>query len=605
MKKLKKTQSSKIIDDAISWDLSDLYKNINDKQIITDLNNINKKTIDFNKKYCNQIKNLDGEKLYQAIKNYEEISEEIAKIATYSYLVYSSDLSNQKNIAFYQNISEKISNFETKLIFFCLEINDLDEQKVKKMIGTNSHLKKYHPFIRDTRFFKSHQLSQELEKFIVEKNITSRNAFIRLFDETINNLKFSYQNQQLNSQQIFDLMSNKDQKIRQQSAQSIAKVFKENIKLFAFITNILAKDKAIEDNYRNFKNPISARNLSNFIEDEVVETLIKTTQNNYAKTAHRYYKIKAKLLNQKFLNYWDRNADLEQIFDKKNSDNRFSFRQARDIVIEAYDEFSPQMAKIANQFFEKKWIDAKVRSGKDLGAYSHPCVPKIHPYILMNFQGKARDVMTLAHELGHGVHQYLARQQGYLQCSTPLTLAETASVFGEQLTFQKLLQKEKNISRKKLIIANKIEDMINTAIRQIAFLEFETKIHNARKEQEIPVENINKFWLEVQQKSLGKAFKFNEDYQYFWCYIPHFIHSPFYVYSYAFGECLVNSLYAVYKSQKINNFNNKYLEMLKLGGVNHYQEMLKPFNLDLKKESFWQAGLDVIIDYINQLEEIL
>lgn len=604
MKKIKKTQSAQVIDDAISWDLSDLYKNINDKQITTDLNNINKKTIEFNNKYYNQIKKLDGEKLYQAIKNYEEISEQIALVQTYSYLVYSSDLANQKNIAFYQNISEKISNFETKLIFFCLEINELDAQKIKKMLA-NSPLKKYQAFIRDTRFFKDHQLSQELEKFIVEKNITSRNAFIRLFDETINNLKFPYQNQQLNSQQIFDLMSNKDQKIRQRSASSIAKVFKDNIKLFAFITNILAKDKAIEDNYRNFKNPISARNLSNFIEDEVVETLIKTTQNNYAKTAHRYYKIKAKLLNKKFLNYWDRNADLEQIFDKKNNQNRFSFKQAQEIVIEAYDEFSPQMAKIAKQFFDKKWIDAKVRTGKDSGAYSHPCVPKIHPYILMNFQGKARDIMTLAHELGHGIHQYLAGQQGYLQCSTPLTLAETASVFGEQLTFQKLLQKEQNISRKKLIIANKIEDMINTAIRQIAFLEFETKIHNARKQQEIPVEEINKFWLEVQQKSLGKAFKFNDEYQYFWCYIPHFIHSPFYVYSYAFGECLVNSLYAVYKSQKITNFNDKYLEMLKLGGVNHYQEMLKPFNLDLKKESFWQAGLDVIIEYINQLEEIL
>ncbi|MFM7703054.1 MAG: M3 family metallopeptidase, partial [Alphaproteobacteria bacterium] len=251
------------------------------------------------------------------------------------------------------------------------------------------------------------------------------------------------------------------------------------------------------------------------------------------------------------------------------------------------------------------WIDAKVVAGKDSGAYSHPCVPDVHPYILMNFQGKTRDVMTLAHELGHGIHQYLARKQGYLMAQTPLTLAETASVFGEQLVFQKILNNEKNPKKKRLIIANKIEDMINTVVRQIAFLDFETKIHNARKKYELPLEEINNYWLQVQKESLGSVFNFDEGYKYFWCYIPHFIHSPFYVYSYAFGDCLVNSLYGIYQQNKITDFDKKYLQMLEFGGSKHHKEMLKPFGLDISKADFWQSGLNVIIDYIHQLDELI
>ncbi len=578
-----------------TWNLTDFYSSIKDKQIIRDFEFIDKEIKIFSKKYLKKVNNINAPIFFEAIEHYEKISEIIGKISSYSYLIYASNLSDQVNISFYQNTLEKLSKFESQIIFFTLEINDIAEEKIKKLLK-DSKLKKYQPFIRDCRSFKKYQLSQDLEKFSLEKNITGRNAFIRLFDETINNLKFPFDNKILNSQEIFNLLSSPNQKIRAKVGKAIAQIFASNIKIFAFITNILAKDKAIEDEWRGFAKPISARNLSNFVEDEVVELLISKVKENYSNISHRYYKIKAKILGQKYLNYYDRNAPLSAIENKP-----IAWQDAKNIVLDAYEEFHPQMRKIAEQFFVNKWIDAQVRTGKDSGAFSHPCVPSIHPYILMNYQGKIRDVMTLAHELGHGVHQYLSRQQGYLMSSTPLTLSETASVFGEQLTFQKILKNEKDSKKKKLIIANKVEDMINTVIRQIAFLEFEKKVHHARKEKEISIEELCKFWIEIQKESLGPAFNFATEYKYFWCYIPHFIHSPFYVYSYAFGDCLVNSLYGIYKAKKIKNFEDKYIEMLKCGGTKHHKDLLQPFNLSISNADFWQSGLDVIIDYINQI----
>jgi len=574
------------------WNLTDFYSSIEDKKISTDLKKIEKSTKKFVTDFAGKITKINVSKLLEAIKTYEKISEEIGKISSYSYLIYAADLSNQKNISFYQNISESLSRFESQLIFFTLELNQIDEKKLK-----NPLLAKYQPFIRDSRIFKKHQLSNELEKFSLEKNISGRNAFVRLFDETVNNLKFSYRGKILSSQEIFDLMSNNDEKIRKDAAKAIGKTFEENAKIFAFITNILAKDKSVDDEWRNFARPISARNLSNFVEDEIVDILVKSVKKNYQKISHRYYKIKAKMLGKKVMNYWDRNAPLSKIENKL-----IPWQDAQNLVLEAYAEFSLEMKKIGEIFFKKNWIDAEVRKGKDSGAFSHPCVPSVHPYILMNYQGKIRDVMTLAHELGHGVHQYLARAQGALMAGTPLTLAETASVFGEQLTFQKILKNEKNPQKKKLIIAAKVEDMINTVVRQIAFLEFETKVHAARKNGEISLAQLCQFWMEVQKESLGSAFKFDEEYKFFWCYIPHFIHSPFYVYAYAFGDCLVNSLYGIYKSGKVKNFEEKYLQMLAAGGTKHHKEMLEPFGLSIKDEKFWQAGLDVISGYIDQLE---
>lgn len=580
-----------------NWDLSDFYSSIKDKKISADLKKIESDTKNFCKKFSGKIVKLSANQLFEAITQYQNICEKIGKISSYSYLIYASDLSNQANISFHQNTSEALNKSESQLIFFTLELNKIDDKKLAILLK-NSQLKKFQPFIRDTRAFKKHELSQDLEKLSLEKNITGRNAFVRLFDETVNNLKFSYRGKVLNSQEIFDLMSNNDEKIRKDAAKAIGKTFEENSKIFAFITNTLAKDKAVEDSWRGFERPISARNLSNFIEDEVVDILTKKVKENYAKISHRYYKIKAKILGKKSLNYWDRNAPLSLAENKK-----IDWEDAKNLVLSAYEEFSPEMKKIGKIFFDKNWIDAKPKTGKDSGAFSHSTVPSVHPYILMNYQGKTRDVMTLAHELGHGVHQYLARAQGCLMAGTPLTLAETASVFGEQLTFQKILKNEKDSKKKKLIIAAKVEDMINTVVRQIAFLEFERKVHDARKKGEVPLAQLCQFWMEIQKESLGPIFKFDEEYKFFWSYIPHFIHSPFYVYAYAFGDCLVNSLYGVYKSGKVKNFEEKYLDMLKSGGTKHHKEMLEPFNLSVRDQKFWQAGLDVIIDYIDQLEK--
>jgi oligoendopeptidase F len=577
------------------WDLTDFYQNIEDKNIELDYKNLEIKSTKFVTNYKGKIVNLSGDELCNAIRENEEISEAFGKISSFAYLNYASDMLDQKNTAFYQNSSDKIREISKDLVFFELEINEITEKNLKKLYDKSEKLRKYKPFLRDVRIFKKHQLKEDIEKVLLEKNSTGASAWNRLFDETINNMKFPYDDKELNSSEIFNLLSSKEQGTRKKSAKIIGENLGKNIRLFSFITNILAKDKDINDNLRNFKRPISSRNLNNFIEDEIVDNLISVVKENYKNISHRYYKIKAKLLGLEKMHYSDRNAPLSM------DENLTSWDDAKKIVFEAYNNFSPKLAEIGQKFFDNNWIDVGVRDGKDSGAFAHPTVPSIHPYLLLNYQGKVRDIMTLAHELGHGVHQILSSNQGYFMSGTPLTLAETASVFGEQLTFQEILKRENNPDRKKIIIASKVEDMINTVIRQIAFLEFERKVHDERKKGEIPTEKLCEFWMEVQKESLGDIFIFDDEYKYYWSYIPHFIHSPFYVYSYAFGDCLVNSLYACYKNG-LENFEEKYLEMLKAGGTLHHKDLLAPFGLDASKPEFWQNGLDIISGYIDQIE---
>ncbi|MDA7705050.1 M3 family oligoendopeptidase [Rickettsiales bacterium] len=578
------------------WDLTDFYQNIEDKNIILDFQNLKEESKLFAKNYQGKIDKLSGDELYQAIKKNEQIAEQFGKISSFAYLNYAADMLDEKNTAFYQNSSEKIREISKDLVFFEIEINEITEEDLQKLYDESQNLQKYQPHLRDIRVFKKHQLKEEIEKILLEKSSTGASAWNRLFDETINNLKFPYDKKELNSSEIFNLLSSKDAITRKKSAKIIGDVLGQNIRLFSFITNILAKDKDINDNLRNFERPISSRNLNNFIEDKIVDNLVEVVKDNYSNISHRYYKIKAKLLGLDKMHYSDRNAPLSM------DENLTSWEDAKEIVFTSYNNFSPKLAEIGQRFFDNDWIDVGVRDGKDSGAFAHPTVPSIHPYLLLNYQGKVRDIMTLAHELGHGVHQILASQKGYFMSGTPLTLAETASVFGEQLTFQEILKREQNPERKKIIIASKVEDMINTVIRQIAFLEFERKVHDERKKGEISSEKLCQFWMEVQKDSLGDIFTFDDEYKYYWSYIPHFIHSPFYVYSYAFGDCLVNSLYGAYKNG-LPNFEEKYLEMLKAGGTLHHKELLAPFGLDASRKEFWQFGLDVIADYIDQLEK--
>jgi oligoendopeptidase F len=446
------------------------------------------------------------------------------------------------------------------------------------------------------RSFRPHQLDDEIERVLHEKSITGRSAWVRLFDETMAGLRFPLEGRELTSAEIFDLLSDQDRAKREAAADSIAGVLEGRIRLFALITNTLAKDKQIEDGWRQFARPISSRNLANQVEDAVVEALIAAVRDAYPRLSHRYYAIKARWLGLEKLEYWDRNAPLPE-----DSDRRIAWPDAKVIVLDAYRRFEPGLADILERFFARNWIDAALRPGKDAGAFCHPTVPSVHPYVLMNYQGRPRDVMTLAHELGHGVHQVLAATQGPLMAGTPLTLAETASVFGEQLTFRALLEAEADPVQRKIMLAGKIEDALNTVVRQIAFVEFERRVHDARKAAELTADELGKLWLEIQGESLGPAFRFRDAYRAYWSYIPHFIHVPFYVYAYAFGDCLVNSLYAVYQAEP-EGFKERYLEMLRAGGTLRHKELLAPFGLDASDPGFWAKGLSVIEGLIDQLD---
>jgi oligoendopeptidase F len=389
-----------------------------------------------------------------------------------------------------------------------------------------------------------------------------------------------------------------DPKKRKNAGDALAKVFKENLRTFTLITNTLAKDKEISDRWRGFRDIADSRHLANRVEREVVDALVEAVRNAYPRLSHRYYTLKAKWLGMEKLNFWDRNAPLPD-----TPSSVIGWSEARNMVLSAYHDFHPEMADIARRFFDRDWIDAPPREGKAPGAFAHPTIPAVHPYVMLNYMGKPRDVMTLAHELGHGVHQVLAGEQGALMSATPLTLAETASVFGEMLTFRSLLSRTKDRVERKAMLAQKAEDMINTVVRQIAFYQFERKVHSERRNGELTSDQLGRFWLEVQAESLGPAVKLNPGYERFWTYIPHFIHSPFYVYAYAFGDCLVNSLYAVYQDAE-QGFQEKYFAMLKAGGTKHHSELLAPFGLDASDPAFWQKGLSVIEGLIDELEEL-
>ncbi len=579
------------------WNLKDLYESPKTKKLNNDLNKLRISTKKFEKKYTSKISKLSSNQLLKAIIELEDIDTKIDKIMSYAHLLVAEDGNNEKNKIFYQQMQEQITNIASSIVFFSLEINEISEKKLKKIYSDNK-LKIYKNWIKNIRKYKPYQLDIKTEKLLQEKSITSRSAWVRLFDDTIASLKFPFKGKNLSSAEIFNFLSDKKESNRKKSAEVVSAVLKDNISLFTSITNNLAKDKSINDKWRGLPNPVSSRNLSNVVEDEVVEALTETIKESYPKIAHRYYKIKSKWLKKKSLMYWDRNAPLPF-----QSQSIYTWNDARQIVTDAYSNFDKRAGNIVNKFFDNSWIHAPVIPGKSPGAFAASTVPSVHPFILVNYQGKARDIATLAHELGHGIHQYLAGQkQTYFNSSTPLTLAETASVFGEMLTFKSLLSITTKEKERKGLLANKVEDMLNTVVRQIAFFEFEKRIHDQRKIKELSVNEICKIWIDVQKQSLGPSIKFNDDYKYFWSYIPHFIHSPFYVYAYAFGDCLVNSLYSVYES-KLKNFEDKYITLLESGGSDTYDKLLKPFGLNPKKKDFWQKGVNVIEDLINQLEE--
>jgi oligoendopeptidase F len=496
-------------------------------------------------------------------------------------------------VQFYQDINEKLTEISSDLIFFTNEINATSDDDFKKLINGSG---KYKNWLINIRRFKDHQLDEKSEQILLDKNLTASSSWVRFFEERINDLKFNIDGKELNSAGALNLLSDHDEKVRKKASESIETVFKSEVKTFTFITNTLAKDKITNDKWRKYSSPVDSRNLSNNVENDVVEALSKSVTSNYKNISHRYYELKSKIFKKNQLDYWDRNAPYPN-----SPKTLIKWEEAKDIVLRSYANFDESFKDIVLMFFQNNWIDAELKSGKSPGAFAASTIPSIHPYILTNFHGKTRDVMTLAHELGHGCHQYLSSKQGLLLSSTPLTLAETASVFGEMMTFRTLLN-DSNKDTKKFLLASKIEDMINTVVRQISFFEFEKLIHSARKNGELSSDQICDFWMSTQIESLGPHIRLTEGYKYFWTYIPHFIHTPFYVYAYAFGDCLVNVLIQLY-DEGLPDFKNHYIDLLKSGGSKHYSEVLKPFNVDLKNQKSWEKGLSMISGLIDEFEK--
>ncbi len=582
------------------WDLTDLYPSVDAEEVKADLQASLDRSKTFETSYKGRLSELAADNvpaLVTAIRAYEDLEDLMGRLISFAGLVYAGNTIDPASQKFYGDVQEQITTASSHLLFFTLELNTIEDAVMEAALE-DAQFGHYRPWIEDLRKGKPYQLEDRVEQLFHEKSVTGSGAWNRLFDETMASLTFDVDGEKLPIEQTLNKLVDPSPDTRRKASDALGATFAENMRTFTLITNTLAKDKEISDRWRNFKDIADSRHLANRVEREVVDAMVAAVREAYPRLSHRYYKLKAKWLGMDQLNTWDRNAPLPE------ADTRvIPWGEAKDTVLSAYSAFSPDMAEIAGRFFDKGWIDAPARTGKSPGAFAHPTVPSAHPFVLVNYQGKIRDVMTLAHELGHGVHQVLAGANGPLMAPTPLTLAETASVFGEMLTFKSLLAKADNPQTRKIMLASKAEDMINTVVRQIAFYTFERKVHTERRNGELTAEKIGELWMSVQGESLGPAIRLGEGYETFWTYIPHFIHSPFYVYAYAFGDCLVNSLFAVYEEAE-SGFQDKYFDLLKAGGTKHHSELLAPFGLSAADPDFWKKGLSVIEKIIDELEDL-
>ncbi|MFD2236210.1 M3 family oligoendopeptidase [Aureimonas populi] len=584
------------------WNLADLYESPDSERIGADLAEAGRRALAFQERFrgklAQEAASPGGGALAEALAELEALEELLGRLASYAGLLYAGDTASPRNAKFYGDMQGRLTDISARLLFFSLELNGIEDAVVDRAMEANAALAHYRPWIVDLRQDKPFQLEERVEELFLEKSVTGQGAWNRLFDETMTALRFDVDGRTLALEETLNLLQDENRDVRRKASEALTKVFSQNLRLFTLVTNTLAKDKEISDRWRGFSDVADSRHLANRVEREVVDALATAVQASYPAISHRYYALKSRWLGLERLESYDRNAPLPG--PKRND---IPWREARETVLSAYAGFSSDMAEIASRFFDRGWIDAGVRPGKSPGAFAHPTVPSAHPYVLVNYMGKQRDVMTLAHELGHGVHQVLAAEQGALMAPTPLTLAETASVFGEMLTFRSLLERTTGKTERRALLASKVEDMINTVVRQIAFYLFERRVHEARREGELTSEEIGRIWREVQAESLGPSIHLGPGYETFWTYVPHFVHSPFYVYAYAFGDCLVNSLYAVYQGSE-EGFQEKYFAMLRAGGTKHHSQLLAPFGLDASDPGFWARGLGVIAGLIDELEAL-
>ena len=578
------------------WDLTDLYTAPDAAAFTSDLDWLDTACAEFAEAYRGKLAGLSADEMLACIQKNEEIDQRAGRIMSFAGLRYYQKTTDPERAKFMSDAQERITAATAPLVFFSLEFNRIDEGAYDALMAANADLARYKPVLDRMRAMKPYQLSDELEEFLHDQSSVGASAWNKLFDETIAGLEFDVAGETLGIEATLNFLTEQDRSKREAAAKALAATFETRLPLFARVHNTLAKEKEIEDRWRKLPSPQAGRHLANHVEPEVVEALRNAVVEAYPRLSHRYYKLKAKWLGLETMEVWDRNAPLPM-----ESDRIVGWDEARETVTAAYNAFDPRMGELAEPFFTKGWIDAGVTEGKAPGAFAHPTVTNVHPYVMLNYLGKPRDVMTLAHELGHGVHQVLAAGQGEMLSNTPLTLAETASVFGEMLTFRRLLDGATDANERKVMLAGKVEDMINTVVRQIAFYDFECKLHAARAKGELTPDQIGELWMSVQGESLGPAFTFMEGYETFWAYIPHFVHSPFYVYAYAFGDGLVNALYAVYEEGD-PGFQDKYFDMLSAGGSKHHKELLAPFGLDASDPAFWDKGLGMISGFIDQLE---
>jgi oligoendopeptidase F len=590
------TENNKTGAENVNWDLSDLYTSNNDPRLTEDKESILKEADEFSNKYRGRIAELSANEFRNMLDTYENILDTSGKIGSFAYLQWSTDTGNTDYGKLVAETNELSSEISQKLVFLDVEWLKIPEEEAQKLIESDD-LKKYKHYLESSRRYKEHVLEEGQEKIMSAKSVTGRSAWVRFFDETLGAAKFELDGEELSEQEVLSKLHESDRDLRERAHASLTKKFKDLSRQLTFIFNTILADKSTNDKLRKYESWIDSRNLANQTNRETVDALINSVTGQY-ELVQRYYKLKKKLLGLDEMKDYDRYAPMLK------NEATIKWNSARDMVLDSYSKFHPQMGEITKEFFEKKWIDAAIKPGKRGGAYSAGTVPSVHPYVFMNFDGKIRDVQTLAHELGHGVHQYLSRQQGVLQSSTPLTTAETASVFGEMLVFQKLMKELDDPKEKLALLIGKIDDTIATVFRQISMNRFEHAIHTARREEgELTTERFSELWMKQQKALYGDSVTLTEEYGIWWSYIPHFLHTPGYMYAYAFGELLVLALYEEY-TQRPEGFSDKYLELLSAGGSEWPEDLVSKMGLDITQPDFWDKGLTSFKKMVEDAEEM-
>lgn len=578
----------------VHWDLSSLYPD--ERALLTALEQAQTAASEFSERFKGRIGSCSAAELREALECYERLVDQIGRAATYAYLNWSTNTNDAPRGALLQRVKEASRQVYQDSLFFDLEWIAMDDDRAQQRIDS-PELRRFVHYLRLQRLMKPHVLSEAEERILVEKSVTGQSAWNRFFDEALGATRFPLGDKLLTEQEVLAKLHDRDRETRRKAAESMTKGLRERLRETTFVFNTLLSDKASTDRLRSYPHWLSSRNLSNQVSDKAVERLVESVSDRFGLVA-RFYGLKRRLLGLEVLYDYDRYAPVGQ------SETHYTWKEACEVVLTSYRRFHPKLAEIITRFYEERWIDAAVAPGKRGGAFSHGAVPSAHPFVLLNFTGRVRDVQTLAHELGHGVHQFLARKQGVLLCDAPLVTAETASVFGEMLVFENLLTAEQDERNQLAMLVAKIDDTIATVFRQIAMNRFEDRIHNARrKEGELSSDRFGEIWIETQSAMFQRSVTLGDHYRIWWSYIPHFVHTPGYVYAYAFGELLVLALFARYREEG-KRFAPKYLDLLEAGGSDWPHQLVSRLGVDLLDPSFWQEGLKAIEGMIEKAENL-